>query len=147
MLHLPTYRGKFGIPATSTNLKHVPYFSLVEVAGTTKAEDLISSEEKRKRTVFNTAKEIMTSEETFVGVLKLLNCDFREAIKEAGGTKIISEEDERRIFSNLMEMQILNGDLLKDFRESIENWEERPQIAEAAVASTALVAVRSISCL
>ena len=106
---------------------------MVEVAGTTKAEDLISPEEKRKRTVFNTAKEIMTSEETFVGVLKLLNCDFREAIKEAGGTKIISEEDERRIFSNLMEMQILNGDLLKDFRESIENWEERPQIAEVIV--------------
>ena len=83
--------------------------------------------------MLNTATEIMTSEETFVGVLKLLNCDFREAVKEAGGAKIIPEEEERKIFNNLMEMQILNGDLLKDFRESIENWDERRQIADVIV--------------
>ena len=69
--------------------------------------------------VFNTATEIMTSEETFVRVLKLLNCDFREAVKEAGGAKVIPEEEERKIFNNLMEMQILNGDLLKDFRDEL----------------------------
>ena len=105
----------------------------VEDCRVVKDRDWTSIVEKKKRAVLNAAREIMTSEETFVGVLKLLNCDFREAVKEAGGAKVIPEEDEKRIFNNLMEMQILNGDLLKDFTESIENWDKRPQIAHIIV--------------
>ena len=43
----------------------------------------LTPEEKQARQVFNIAREMMTSEQDFVGVLRLLNVDFREHITAA----------------------------------------------------------------
>ncbi len=97
------------------------------------AEDGLTLSERQKEKVFNIANEIMTSEQAFVNVLRLLNVSFREMVERMGGPKVIPDEDLDRIFSNLMELQILNADFLKDFIGRVENWSEHPKIADVIV--------------
>ncbi len=47
---------------------------------------------------------------------------------------IIPEDEFNGLFSNLMELQILNSDLLQDFRSRVENWGEgKRKIADVIV--------------
>lgn len=96
-------------------------------------DDGLTPEEKQSRKVFNIANEIMTSERSFVDVLRLLNVSFREKVVEAGGSIIIPDADLEKIFSNLMELLILNADFLKDFMSRVENWSAHPKIADVIV--------------
>lgn len=96
----------------------------------------MTPEDKQKRKVFNIAREMMTSERDFVGVLRLINVDFREficAAMQRSKETIIPDEEFSRLFSNLLELQILNSDLLKDFQSRIENWESKRKIADIIV--------------
>ena len=102
--------------------------------------DNLTLEEKQARKVFNIAKEIMTSEQAFVNVLRLINVEFKEFIERGmkaseGTVVVIPEKDFTRLFvnSNLMELQILNADFLKDFAERVANWSSHKKIADIIV--------------
>lgn len=87
--------------------------------------------------MFKIAEEMMTSERDFVNVLRLINVDFREhmteGMREAREEERVPDRDFQRIFSNLLELQILNADLLKDFQSRVEHWDERKMIADVIV--------------
>ncbi|XP_078594948.1 uncharacterized protein LOC144872537 isoform X2 [Branchiostoma floridae x Branchiostoma japonicum] len=85
---------------------------------------------------FYIAREIMSSEEVFVDVLKLLNEDFRSAVDAAGeapGQAIIEDATMTQILMYLPQLQQFNESLLKDFKERVENWEQDPRIADVIV--------------
>ncbi|CAH1266522.1 FGD6 [Branchiostoma lanceolatum] len=85
---------------------------------------------------FYIAREIMSSEEVFVDVLKLLNEDFRSAVDSAGessGQAIIDEASMTQILLYLPQLQQFNQSLLKDFKARVENWEQDPRIADVIV--------------
>ena len=99
--------------------------------------NLIREEQKKKleiqkKKIFNAAREILTSEKTFVEVLKLLNIDFRNFIEEKNKrmSKSIPAEEFKVFFKNLPQLLAFNQSLLKDFEERIENWDKHPKIAD-----------------
>ncbi len=123
-----------GTDTTSTNSSNVR----LDANGNDVEEDEepMSPEEKQARKVYNIAREMMTSEQDFVNVLRLVNVDFREFICAAIARSkevVIPEEEFSRLFSNLLELQILNSDLLKDFQARLENWESEKKIADVIV--------------
>ena len=91
--------------------------------------------------MFFIAREIMTSERAFVGVLNLIQINFREfvldvlnaAASKKSADAIIPREEFERIFSNLRDLLILNGVLLNDFQERIKNWDTNKKIADVIV--------------
>ena len=94
----------------------------------------LTPEEKKARKVFNIAKEIMTSEQEFVNVLHLINVAFREfVLAEIRKENVMPEREFCDLFGNLLEIQILNADLLKDFQSRIENWKSQKKIADVFV--------------
>jgi len=56
----------------------------------------------------------LVTERAYVGALLLLNANFKEAVNQHG-PGVLPAEDAAKIFGNLLELQILNSDLLKDF--------------------------------
>ena len=83
--------------------------------------------------MYNRAKEIYTTEFTYVKDLNLLHIDFRQAVKDAGGSEIIPDADLENIFGNLKDLLTFNSDLLGDLRSRMEDWENNPQIADVFV--------------
>ncbi len=87
-----------------------------------------SQQDNRRATkALNIAKEIMTSEQDFVEILRLLNVEFRDyissKIKSRGKSEIgLSEEEFASLFSNLDQLQKLNSILLNDFQGRVKNW-------------------------
>lgn len=81
--------------------------------------------QRKANEAFKVARELMTSERAFVNVLHLLNITFREfvASKNDAG-QLLPQAEFEKVFSNMKELLILNGDLLKDFETRIENWEQ-----------------------
>ena len=88
---------------------------------------------KKRKAVYYRAKEIYTTEHTYVEDLNLLHIDFRQAVKDAGGAKVIPDDDLGKIFGNLKELLTFNSDLLGDLRSRIEGWESRREIADIFV--------------
>lgn len=85
---------------------------------------------------FLIAKELMTSEEIFIDVLKLLNVDFRNFIEyrnHESKNNVIPVSDLCKILNHLSQLQTLNEDLLADMKERIRNWESNPKIADVIV--------------
>lgn len=92
--------------------------------------------QRKAKKVFFIAREIMSSESTFVDVLKLLNLDFRVHISNATeklGQPVIPSETLNKILDFLPQLQNFNEELLKDFKECIENWEVKPRISDVFV--------------
>ncbi|XP_074645967.1 uncharacterized protein LOC141902225 [Tubulanus polymorphus] len=86
--------------------------------------------------IYHIAKEIMTSEQVFVGVLKLLNRDFRDAVKSISdevGRAIVPRVVLDNILKYLPELENFNSELLKDLTERINNWDETPKVADIFV--------------
>ena len=89
--------------------------------------------DKDEKKVYYIAREIMTSEKVFVDVLRLIHVDFRQFLQERRkGSKmtILPEQEYKGLFSNLPELLMLNEDLLRDFKERIENWDALKKIAD-----------------
>ena len=108
-------------------------------------EDEVSAEVKQQRKVYNIAKEMMTSEREFVNVLKLLNVEFIEYLEEHK-TELPNAYKgtfDAKLFNNLMEIQIFNSDLLKDFEQRVENWDREKKIADVIVRKGAFLMLYS----
>ena len=98
--------------------------------------DYIASSRAQERKVFYIAKEIMTSEKTYVDVLKLVNIDFRDFVQKArleSKSGILPDHDFVKLFSNLPELMMLNEDLLRDFEDRVANWDRLKKIADVII--------------
>ncbi|KAM9814361.1 FYVE, RhoGEF and PH domain-containing protein 6-like isoform 2-T2 [Syngnathus typhle] len=87
----------------------------------------------RKRKLRHIATEIMTSEEVFVDVLKLLHVDFRHAVAEASrqnGKAVIEERLLERILYYLPQLYQLNRDLLRELQDRLARWDQTEQVAD-----------------
>ncbi|XP_045892694.1 FYVE, RhoGEF and PH domain-containing protein 6-like isoform X1 [Micropterus dolomieu] len=88
---------------------------------------------QRKSKIHHIATEIMTSERVFVGVLKLLHVDFREAVSKASrqsGKPVIEERFLNQILYYLPQLYELNQDLLKELQQRVAKWDEKAQLAD-----------------
>ncbi|XP_029008536.1 FYVE, RhoGEF and PH domain-containing protein 6-like [Betta splendens] len=88
---------------------------------------------QKKSKIHYIATEIMTSERVFVGVLKLLHVDFREAVLKAStesGKPVIEERLLDQILYYLPQLYEFNQELLRELTERLANWNETSQIAD-----------------
>ena len=93
-----------------------------------------TEEQSQERKLREAAREIMTSERSYVEALRLLCVDFKSFMEnKINGTKknIIPPADFQKIFKTLPNLLKFNEEnLLKDFEERIENWDTNPKIAD-----------------
>lgn len=90
---------------------------------------------KKANKAFLIARELMTSEEVFIDVLKLLNVDFRNFVELRNKDKnsVIPQSNLNKILNHLPELQTLNEVLLADLKKRIQNWETNPKISDVIV--------------
>ncbi|XP_037068619.1 uncharacterized protein LOC119089919 [Pollicipes pollicipes] len=82
------------------------------------------------------ARELLSSEETFVDVLRLLNEDFRaaaEAVAADAKSPGVPPAELAAILCHLPELQRLNEELLRDLRSRLDNWAAHPAVADVIV--------------
>ena len=98
--------------------------------------DSLSQSKTQEKKVYYIAKEVMTSERVYVDVLRLLNIEFRDYVQRArfeSKNGIMPDQDFVKLFSNLPELMMLNEDLLRDFEERINNWDDIKKIADVII--------------
>ena len=108
---------------------------LVTSSSTNSGESLTQAQ-RQERKLHLCAREIMTTERTFVDVLKLINIEFRDFVENRireTGRNIIPLEDFRRLFRHLPQLLAFNQELLNDFEDRVENWDENKKIADVIV--------------
>ena len=100
----------------------------------------VNEKSKRARHAFKAAEEIMTSEKTYVDVLKILD-KFCKGVKEAFPD--IYNQGRTTFFSVVPTLLTLNSHLLEEFEDRIENWESRKKIADVLVAKANFLKIYS----
>jgi len=98
--------------------------------------DYLTLSKTQEKKVYYIAKEIMTSERVYVDVLKLINIEFRDYVQKArleSKSGILPDHDFVKLFSNLPELMMLNEDLLRDFEQRINKWDEIKKIADVII--------------
>ena len=98
--------------------------------------DSLTQSKTQEKKVYYIAKEVMTSERVYVDVLRLLNIEFRDYVQRArfeSKNGIMPDQDFVKLFSNLPELMMLNEDLLRDFEERINNWDDIKKIADVII--------------
>ncbi|GAB6026704.1 FYVE, RhoGEF and PH domain-containing protein 6 [Chamberlinius hualienensis] len=103
---------------------------------TTNGDSLESSAVKLPPKSYYIARELMTSERTFVDVLKLLSIDLQQAIAHASitfGHPVIPNDVYSRIFGFFSQLHGLNVVLLQEIEQRILNWDTLPKIADIIV--------------
>ena len=91
---------------------------------------------KKEKKVAMVAREILSSERVYVGILKLIGVSFKEFLenkKVEVKKEIIPPEKLKEILSNIPTILEFNQGLLQDFEDRIENWESHRQIADVLV--------------
>ncbi|XP_019392081.1 PREDICTED: FYVE, RhoGEF and PH domain-containing protein 5 [Crocodylus porosus] len=79
------------------------------------------------------AQELMSSEKTYVEMLRLLHTDFYEAVLKVLGDEDESEEKEAKLkqgLSELPEIYMLHQEILGELEERVLNWEEHQKVAD-----------------
>lgn len=79
---------------------------------------------KQQQKLYFIAKELYSSEEVFIDVLRLLNCDFREAVEQH-----IPEEVLNSILKLLPQLLQINEQLLTDLKIRIDDWPNHQRIS------------------
>ena len=95
-----------------------------------------SRAQRQQRKLYESAREVMTSEKTFVEVLNLIGVEFRTFIENKmknGSQEIIPLQEFSVIFRNLPQLLTFNEELLRDFEDRIENWDSVPKIADVFI--------------
>ncbi|XP_029909445.1 FYVE, RhoGEF and PH domain-containing protein 6-like [Myripristis murdjan] len=90
----------------------------------------------KKSKIHHIATEIMSSENVFVDVLKLLHIDFRDAVSKASqqsGKPVIEERILNQILYYLPQLYELNQDLLRELEQRVAKWDENAQLADIFV--------------
>ena len=97
------------------------------------ADDAVPDEDRTKFSqAFLSAREILTTEQTFNNVLQMLVVDFKENITSLNQSKneIVPQSQFDRIFSNLTMLHAFSSQLLCSLRNRIENWDGAEVIAD-----------------
>uniref|UniRef100_A0A667Z1H6 FYVE, RhoGEF and PH domain containing 6 n=1 Tax=Myripristis murdjan TaxID=586833 RepID=A0A667Z1H6_9TELE len=90
----------------------------------------------KKSKIHHIATEIMSSENVFVDVLKLLHIDFRDAVSKASqqsGKPVIEERILNQILYYLPQLYELNQDLLRELEQRVAKWYINAQLADIFV--------------
>ncbi|XP_072290533.1 FYVE, RhoGEF and PH domain-containing protein 6-like [Eucyclogobius newberryi] len=101
---------------------------------------------RRKNKIQHIATEIMTSENVFVDVLKLLHVDFRNAVNAASRQNekpVIEERLLDQILYYLPQLYELNQQLLKELRERVSTWGANSKVADIFVKKGAFLKLYS----
>ena len=108
----------------------------LEEEKTSSSTGSLTAAQRRERKLHLCAREIMTTESTFVDCLKLINVEFRDFVEKRirdTGRDIIPLEDFRKIFKHLPQLLAFNENLLTDFQDRVENWDSNKKIADVIV--------------
>ncbi|XP_038872938.1 FYVE, RhoGEF and PH domain-containing protein 6-like [Salvelinus namaycush] len=101
-----------------------------------KPEEREAASGAKRNKIVHIAREIMSSENVFVNVLKLLHIDFRDAVAKASrpsGKPIIEEAILNQILYYLPQLYELNQDLLRELEERVAQWDEHGRLADVFV--------------
>lgn len=99
-------------------------------------EDILADLSPKEKKSFYVAREILTSERTFVDVLNLLTIDFPKSLDNARryhGGPVISKQDMETILGGLPNLKQVNENLLSDLEERIAHWKDSKKIADILV--------------
>jgi hypothetical protein len=97
---------------------------------------LVELTEPKDRKAFFVAREILSSEKSFLNVLDLLTVDFPNAIKnveKAQRQPIIPPHEMDGILAGLPNLKLVNEELKVDLEDRIKNWREHPKLADVIV--------------
>ena len=105
----------------------------------------VDEKDKNAKRAYLAAEEIMTSEKTYVDVLKILD-EFRRSVEEA-----FPEDSPLRVhvkgrtpcFSLVPTLLEFNSHLLEELEDRIENWESRKKIADVLAAKAQFLKIYS----
>ena len=103
-------------------------------------EAKLSKKDKRALNAYRAAEEIMTSEKTYVDVLKILD-EFCRSVEETFPN--VKVEGRIKFFSVIPTLLALNSHLLEEFEDRIKNWETRKKIADVLVAKAKFLKIYS----
>jgi hypothetical protein len=109
-------------------------------------EDILAELSPPEKKAFYVAREILTSEQTFVDVLNLLTVDFPNAIRSVEDCykhPIISHHEFNEILNNLPHLKLVNIELANDLQSRILNWRENPKLADVIIAKGPFLKVYS----
>ncbi|XP_064878859.1 FYVE, RhoGEF and PH domain-containing protein 6-like [Oncorhynchus nerka] len=101
-----------------------------------KPEEREAGSGAKRNKIVHIAREIMSSENVFVNVLKLLHIDFRDAVAKASrpsGKPIIEEAILNQILYYLPQLYELNQDLLRELEDRVAQWDEHGRLADIFV--------------
>ncbi|KAL0968730.1 hypothetical protein UPYG_G00270940 [Umbra pygmaea] len=90
----------------------------------------------KKSKIVHIVREIRSSEDVFVNVLKLLHIDFREAVSKASLQSVKPVVEERilnQILYYLPQLYELNQDLLRELNERVDQWDQHGRLADIFV--------------
>ena len=89
--------------------------------------------QKKSRKLYESAREVMTSEQSFVGVLRLICVDFKTFVESLQQFSVIPQQEFSVFFKDLTQMLAFNEILLQDFENRITNWDKEPKIADVFI--------------
>ncbi|XP_045544447.1 FYVE, RhoGEF and PH domain-containing protein 6 [Salmo salar] len=101
-----------------------------------KPEEREAGSGAKRNKIVHIAREIMSSENVFVNVLKLLHIDFRDAVAKASrpsGKPIIEEAILNQILYYLPQLYELNQDLLRELEDRVAQWDKHGRLADIFV--------------
>jgi FYVE/RhoGEF/PH domain-containing protein 5/6 len=101
-------------------------------------DEILTDLSDKGKKAFYVAREILTSERTFVDVLNLLTIDFPQALRTAWesaptGQPIIASRDLEIILGGLPTLKEVNRILLKELEDRIGSWKTNPKVSDIIV--------------
>lgn len=105
--------------------------------------DQIEISVDKKRKIYNIAKEMMTSEEVFCNILKLLNVELRQSVTDQGciisncsknnSRNGLPEDELNKILNYLPQLQNFSEGFLADLKQRLTDWDQHNKIADIIV--------------
>ncbi|CAG7673101.1 unnamed protein product, partial [Allacma fusca] len=147
---LPKIEVIFADNASSTESKESKRLSFVEdeeevdllemrkKAEAERTELILAQLSPKAKKAFYVVREILSSEQTFVDVLRLITLEFPKSLERSAKKMklkqgVISEPDLEFMLGGLPILKGVNEDLLQDLEERVSTWEEDSKIADIFV--------------
>jgi FYVE/RhoGEF/PH domain-containing protein 5/6 len=114
--------------------------SMMSNCSTVSVESSVEDSPDDRDKTYLAAREIMTTEKTFLNVLHMLDISFREFITSRNAkNELLPQSDFNKIFSNISTLRALSGELLKDLQFRIDHWHDHDKIADIMVKNGAFL--------